>query len=74
MSKFWKYTTFWDKVIKSLALFGTPVGISAGYFQANPTYLFIGGICAFVSAALAIWMVDENNDGLVDIFQDKNKM
>ena len=71
--KFWIKTTFWNRVIKTLALFGTPVGISAGYFQANPTYLLIGGLCAFVSAALAIWMTDADKNGIVDLFENKEK-
>ena len=67
--KFWTKTSFWNNVIKTLALLGTPAGISAGYFQAEPLYLLIGGISAFLSAALAIWFTDKDNNGIIDMFE-----
>jgi len=71
--KFWIKTSFWDRVIKTLALFGTPAGMGAGYLQANPTYLIIGGVCAMLSAALAIWFTDADKNGIIDLFEDEEK-
>lgn len=71
--KFWKYSSFWNMTIKTLALLGTPGGIAIAQWQDDPMWLTITGLCAFLSAALGIWMVDKNNNGLVDIFEKKNK-
>lgn len=69
--KFWKYTSFWNYVIKTLALLGTPGGIAIAQWQNDPTWLTVTGISAFLSAALGIWIVDKDNNGIVDIFEKK---
>lgn len=73
MSKFWKYTTFWDKVIKSLALFGPGGGVVAGKYLDDPFWIGVGIVSALVAGWLAIWMVDKDNNGIVDIFEKKKK-
>lgn len=67
--KFWKKVIFWDRFRNTLALLGAPGGAVAGYVQTDPVWLTVGAVCGFVAAAIAIWMVDKNNNGVVDIFE-----
>lgn len=73
MSKFWKHTSFWDKVIKSLALFGPSGGVVAGKYLDDPFWMGAGVVSALIAGGLAIWMVDKDNNGIVDIFEKKKK-
>lgn len=73
MSKFWKYTTFWERVIKSLALLGPTGGVIAGKYLEDPFWVGAGVISALIAGWLAIWMTDKDNDGIVDLFQKKKK-
>lgn len=73
MSRFWKYTTFWQNVKNTLALFGTPGGIVIAQWQDDPLWLILTGACAFLSGAISIWFVDKDNNGYVDIFEKKKK-
>lgn len=67
--KFWIRTSFWDKVIKTLALFGAPTVGGLGYFRADDCWIITSGIFALAAAGLAIWMVDKDKNGVVDIFE-----
>ncbi len=72
--KFWTKTNFWQTLIKSLALFGTPAGIGIAQWQNDPLWLTVTGVCGFLSAWLAIVMVDKDNNGIIDWFEkDKDK-
>jgi hypothetical protein len=67
--KFWKRTIFWNNLIRILALLGPTGGFITGKLAEDPFWITLGLICALVSAALAILMVDKDNNGKVDIFE-----
>ena len=71
MSKFWIKTIFWQRLIQTLALLGTPGGILAGHLITDKPLLLIGAACAALSAVLAIWFVDSDKNGIVDLFEKK---
>lgn len=71
MRNFWKKTNFWDKVRNSLAIFGTPGGAIAAYVDANPFWLAVSVVSAIAIGLIAVWMVDNDKNGFVDIFEDK---
>lgn len=73
MSKFWKYSAFWDKVIKTLALFGPTGGVIAGKYAEDPFWIGVGLTSLLLSAVLSIWLVDKDNNGLVDMFEKKKR-
>lgn len=73
MSKFWIKTLFWDRVRNSLAIFGTPGGAIAAYIETNPFWLFLSVICAVLIALIAIWMTDNDKNGIVDLFENKDQ-
>lgn len=71
MSTFWKKTSFWDMVIKTLALFGPGGGVAIGTYVQDRFWVGMGVACLAVSAVLSIWFVDKDNNGTVDLFQRK---
>ena len=70
MKTFFKRAIFWNRVRDTLAILGTPGGAIAAYVNTNPLLLTISVVCAVLVAAIAIWMVDSDKNGIVDIFQD----
>lgn len=67
--KFWKKTIFWSNVTKTLALFGPTGGVIAGKYTDDPFRLTVGMVCVGLAAAIAIWMADKDNNGIVDLFE-----
>lgn len=70
MRKIFKRTFFWQRVRDSLAIFGTPGGAIAAYMDANPLWLTLSAVSAVGVALIAIWMVDHDKNGIVDIFEN----
>ena len=69
MSKFWTKTLFWQRVRDSLAIFGTPGGAIAAYVDSNPFWLAVSVASAVAIGLIAVWMVDHNKNGIVDLFE-----
>lgn len=67
--KFWKKTAFWENVKKTIAVFAAPGVVGLHEFGAADYWLMIAGAFSFLGAVLAIWAVDNDKDGTVDIFQ-----
>lgn len=74
MKTFLKKTIFWSRVRDSLAIFGTPGGAIAAYVETNPAWLCLSAVSAVLVALIAIWMVDHDKNGIVDIFEDDEKV
>lgn len=68
--KFWRKTSLWQMVIKILALFSGLAVASLSVFKVGDTTVTVAGICAFLSAVLAIVMADKDGNGVVDIFEE----
>jgi hypothetical protein len=71
MKNYFKRTSFWQKVRDSLAVFGVPSGALAAIVGTDPLWLTISAISAALVALIAIWLVDKDGNGIVDIFEDK---
>lgn len=67
--KFYKKTLFWESVKKTIAIFGAPGVLGLHEFGAADSWLMIAGGFSFFGAILAIWCVDNDKDGIVDLFQ-----
>lgn len=67
--KFWKRTVFWENVKKTIAIFAAPGVVGLHQMGAADIYLWIASGFSIVGAVLAIWAVDTNKDGVVDLFQ-----
>lgn len=71
MSKFWIKTSFWDKVIRSFALLGGGTTAGLSHFGAGDFWVLAAGAFSILGALTALWMVDHDKNGIVDIFEDK---
>lgn len=70
--RYWMKTKFWSKVRDTTALFGTGTTIGLEAANVNGFWSIFTGVITLAGAAIGIWMADENNDGLVDLFDDIN--
>lgn len=68
---FLKKTIFWENVKKSIAVFGAPGVVGIHEFGGADIWMRVAGGLAVIGAVIAIWMVDNDKDGVVDLFQGK---
>lgn len=73
MKNFWIKTIFWENIKRTCAILGGPTAAGLHVFQAGDLWVVVSAAISFLGAILAIWMVDADRDGVVDIFQDENK-
>lgn len=66
---FYAKTVFWENIKKTLAVFSGPAVFSLHTIGVDEGWMLAGGIIAGITAVLAIWLVDNNNDGVIDLFQ-----
>lgn len=71
MRTFWKRTVFWDRVTKSLALFGPSGGVVVGKYTEDPFWTGVGIACLLLAGIISIWLTDKDNNGIIDLFEDK---
>lgn len=69
MSKFWVKTIFWENMKKTCAVFGGPAVAGLHSLDAANEWIWFAGLFATLGALLSIWMVDNNKDGIVDLFE-----
>lgn len=67
----YKDTTFWTKVSHTIQLFGTGGQVALVAAHASPIWNYITAGATIIGMVLAIWMEDKNNDGTVDVFENK---
>lgn len=67
--KFWKKTLFWEQVKKTIAVFAAPGVVGLHEMGAADHWMLVAGGFSFMGAVLAIWAVDSDKDGTVDLFQ-----
>ena len=73
MSKFWQKTIFWELVKKTIAVFAAPGVVGLHELNVHDGLMIAAGVLSFLGAVLAIWMTDNDKDGIVDIFQSNGK-
>lgn len=72
-TKLYHRTDFWGKMEKTLALL-SGVGLTTAGFEKAPYWVFIVlGIVGVVGKAFFIWMEDKDNNGVIDIFENKEQ-
>ncbi len=69
MTQIIKKTKFWAMVRNTLAVITGPTTVGLHEFGSADHWVMIAGFSGMLGAILAIWMVDHDNDGIVDIFQ-----
>jgi hypothetical protein len=66
---FYKKTIVWENVKKTLAIVSGPTVYSLHELQVDDMYMLIAGAVTMFSAILAIWVCDNDKDGVVDLFE-----
>jgi len=66
----WQRSRVWGKLRDTFAVFGTgtTIGLEAGGVEGLWSYIVAGATLG--GTLLGIWMSDENNNGIVDIFEN----
>jgi hypothetical protein len=66
--KFWEKVVFWDNVKKTIAVFAAPGVFALHKLGAADGWMMFASACTAVGAVLAIWAVDSDKNGRVDLF------
>lgn len=69
--KFYHKTIFWENIKRTLATFSGPTVVGMHEFGAADKWVVFAGIMAMLGGMLSIWMTDNDNDGFIDLFEDK---
>lgn len=67
--KWWKRTKIWGKIRDTCAVFGTGTTIGLEGAGVEGTWSFIVAGATLAGILVGIWMSDDNQDGIADIFQ-----
>jgi len=65
----WKKTGTWENVKKTIAVFAAPGVVGMHEMGAADHWMLIAGGFSFLGAVLAIWAVDHDKNGIIDIFE-----
>jgi len=68
-NKFWKRTVFWENVKKTIAVFAAPGVVGLHELGASNNLMIVAGGLSFIGAVLAIWAVDHDKNGVIDLFE-----
>lgn len=66
---FYKKTIFWENIKRTIATFSGPSVVGLHEFGAADGWVITAGVLAMLGAILSIWMTDNDNDGVVDLFE-----
>ncbi len=69
--KFYHKTIFWENIKRTLATFSGPTVVGMHEFGAADKWVVFAGIMAMLGGMLSIWMTDNDNDGYIDLFEEK---
>lgn len=69
MSKFWVKVTFWENVKKTFAIASAPATAGVHFGGGSDFWVLFAGVMGFVGALLAVWIADQNKNGIVDLFE-----
>ena len=71
---YWKLSDFWHKITKLLTLLSSFLTIVFMIQPETHIYIWITGTITFLSEAIKVLFDDNDGDGLVDLFQWKDKL
>ena len=70
LTAFYKKTSFWENIKRTLALFSGGAVFTLHELDVDNTLMIIAGVISFIVATISIWFTDQNNDGIIDLFDD----
>jgi threonine aldolase len=71
---YWKLSDFWQKITKLLTLLSSFLTIVFMIQPETHIYIWITGTITFLSEAIKVLFDDNDGDGMVDIFQWREKL
>jgi len=71
MSKFWVKMSFWNKLKLTIGGLGAGSELALIIGEASNSWKWFAGIATFIGVVITIWFEDKDNDGNVDILQNK---
>jgi len=77
MTKFrriWKRMSFWAKIERALGLIGGITVADLGFQGADHMWFVVIGLVGVGGKLLHIWIEDTDNNGIVDLFQNEDKL
>lgn len=69
MAKFWIKVTFWENVKKTISIGAAPATAGVHFGGGSDFWVGFTAVMAGAGAVLAIWIADQNKNGIVDIFE-----
>lgn len=67
--KFYTKTIFWENLKRTFATFSGPAVVGMHEFGAADGWMLAAGIFSLLGGILSIWMTDQDNNGVVDLFE-----
>lgn len=71
--KWFKRVSFWQKLKATIAGLGISSEITLYMMDSHPAWKVVAAISSVVGMLITTWVEDKDNDGVVDIFQNKKK-
>ena len=71
VTTWWKASSFWNKIRALLGIFGPGTELALIATHTNPNFQIALCILGGLGYGISIIMEDKDNDGVVDIFEDK---
>ena len=68
-NKFWRKTSFWENIKKTIAVFAAPGVVGLHELNVADIWMVVAAGFSFFGAVLAIWAVDTDKNGIVDLFE-----
>jgi len=69
--KFYKKTIFWENVKRTFATFSGPTVLGVHELTDADKWTILAAGLAMLGGVISIWMTDQNNNGIVDIFENE---
>lgn len=67
--KFYTKTIFWENLKRTLATFSGPTVVGLHEFGAADGWVMFAGLLSMLGGVISIWMTDQDNNGIIDLFQ-----
>jgi hypothetical protein len=71
---YWKLSDFWHKITKLLTLLSSFLTIVFMIQPETHVYIWVTGSITFTSESIKVLFDDNDGDGLVDLFQWRDKL
>lgn len=72
--KWWKRYAFWSKLKTTILGLGVGGQVTMHALEAGTFWKIGEGVGTLIVLLISVWIEDKNNNGIVDMFEDKNEL